>query len=1497
MTRITRLALDNAAITLLLVVALIVAGATAARSLNQQLVPDIEPPQATIVVVYPGASADEVTRSVVEPVENALEQITELEVLAISSTASESFAAVTLQAEYGTDQDDIRAEIEDRLADVDLPEGAEEPDIFLFAFNDIPAIQVSVSGAIEEGDLQQLLEDEIVPELEAIDGVSRVSIAGQRDRKIFLDLDTDAMAAEGVTVADIRNLLQANDLSFPAGTLDAGGRVTPLQVTNEITDLDALENLVLKAGDSGGPAAVGGPPGARTAPQPPGPTAPPPPTVAEAPAALVDGPFPIPAELIAQARLIGLRISDTGDLTPELVEQLDDASPELLDRAARSIIDNLPSNAARDAIAADVITALPEDLQQAYEAATGGAREATAVAPTAATTASAPAGDGVTGRRIQVVIVRAGDTTDALAARYGTTQAAIEAENELEPGDDPVVGSIARIPLPEGDDLPLTWRLAGAETPAGITPDVYRRVAAAAPEALGQLTGEQLLALPPETIGSLPAAFLARQDDAVRDALVARREGRAPATQAAGEATTDRARASIPNVVRLADVATVRLVLDDASTINRTNGQNSLGLSVLKRQSANTVTVVRAVEDKIEELKDDLPAFNALEVNTVFEQASFIEESLNGVINEGVLGGVFAILAILLFLHFSVRSTAIISISIPLSVLTALLLMRLQGLSLNLLTLSGLTIAIGRVVDDSIVVVENIYRNLQNGMRKRDAVLQGTREVAAAITAATLITVAVFLPVGFIGGLTREFFLPLALTTSYALLASLVVAVTVVPLLAHYFLSAGSLPAPRETASQRAYTRVLDWALDHRVTTLVLSGLLFILSLGLLRFVPQTFIGGFGEPSLSVTLTMPPGTDLETTDAVALLVEDVLAADERLETIETTVGGGGAFLGQFAGNDPAKASLVATFADQDLGLFESLDENDEPVAVAEDVRAALARLNDADEIERRLRERMGEEDGLRLADNLRGVLADEAIERGQARAPFEFRVSSQASAGPPGGAFDLQVIGEDEAQVREATELIVAALRDPEEWEDEGYDVIAEVEDVDDEESFFDRLFGTDDEATKGEDDEEDIEALPIINVSSNLSEPRRLLAVAVDPAAAMDRGLTTAQVAFSLRPILEGENVGSVEIVGLDGQRQKIDVDVRYPDDLITDKVSLENYLLDNPSGDPVRLGDVADVALRDGAVQVTRIDGERAAIISGEVLDDDLFGITAAAMRIIERVQDDNRALFGDADDEDEDRPVVVRTGTASAEQQEGFGDLVGALPVSALIAYLVMVLEFGSLVVPFIILFSLPFAATGALFALVVTQRALSISSLIGMLLLIGIVVTNAIVLLDFVQRLRRQGLGAREALVEGGRTRLRPILMTAVATVLALIPLSLGLTEGALIASELATVVIGGMVSSTVLTLLVVPVVYSLLGDATRPTDAPRDEGPPAPPGAPSPAPPAGPAPAPDALVTTPPRTPGEAEWSTGTPAPPNPAAGPAAESEAPRAPGEESPFWD
>ncbi|WP_104178958.1 efflux RND transporter permease subunit [Arthrobacter sp. B0490] len=772
--------------------------------------------------------------------------------------------------------------------------------------------------------------------------------------------------------------------------------------------------------------------------------------------------------------------------------------------------------------------------------------------------------------------------------------------------------------------------------------------------------------------------------------------------------------------VTIGGVADVGLADDAPTSVTRTNGVETLALAVTKVPDGDTVEISQQIVELVPDLEAELG--NAADITVVFDQAPFIESSIDDLTTEGILGLGFAVLIILVFL-LSVRSTLVTAISIPLSLLITFIGLYAAGYSLNLLTLGALTIAIGRVVDDSIVVIENIKRHLGYGEEKRKAILTAVREVAGAITASTLTTVAVFAPIGFVGGLAGELFRPFAVTTGIALLASLAVSLTIIPVLAYWFLprtpaarraarhatatpedGAGEAPAPdRPSLLQRGYLPILTGTQRHPVLTLV-SGLIVLgATAAMVPFLPTNLLGGSGQNSFSLTQTLTPGSSLATTAEAAGRTEDILADNPEVRDVQLTVGNAeGGFAARFSGG-----ASVATFT-------VTTDEEADQEALQESVRRDLDGLQDAG----------------------------------------TFSLSSQQGGFGTSSTIDVDIT----APVAEDLEVANTAVLDGM----QGLEGAGEV--------------------------------------TSNLSAAQPQVQIDVDRAAAVEAGLSEGQIAGLLGGSISPVPAGSVRF---DADDFPVLIGEGTP---VTSLDQLRTLRIPTARG-PIPLTDVASVEEVQVPLSVTSTNGERTARISITPSGDDLGSLTTAV----------NERLAGI----DLPAGATAAVGGASSQQAESFDQLFLALWAAVAIVYVIMVATFKSLVQPLILLVSIPFAATGAIALLLITRIPLGLPSLIGMLMLVGIVVTNAIVLIDLINQYRlprngTAGLPVAEAIREGARQRLRPILMTALATIFALTPMALGLTgEGGFISQPLAVVVIGGLVSSTALTLVLVPVLYRLV----------------------------------------------------------------------------------
>ena len=769
--------------------------------------------------------------------------------------------------------------------------------------------------------------------------------------------------------------------------------------------------------------------------------------------------------------------------------------------------------------------------------------------------------------------------------------------------------------------------------------------------------------------------------------------------------TTPTAPAEV-EVPTLGDVARVTLEDREATAYTRTDGVPSVGLAITKTPDGNAVEISHALADLAPEVSTSL---GGGELVTIYDGAPFIERSIEDLATEGLLGLGFAILVVLVFL-LSVRLTLVTALSIPLSLLIALIGLRALDYSLNILTLGALTIAVGRVVDDSIVVIENIKRHIARGDERRTAVVEATREVAGAITSATVATVAVFLPLGFVGGQVGELFRPFAVTVSLAMLASLLVALTIVPVLGYWFLGGAAHgrhekvsaheqteAADRPDRLQRSYLPVLRGAVAHPWITLLLAAAILGGTGWAATQLKTDFIGGSGENTLQAALRMPTGTTLTETDAQAADVETWLGQHPDVESYQVTVGSPGGIEAVFLGS----GANTATFA----------------ITVAEGV------------------------EGRGFGAEMTGAFEDDL--------PAEASFVAQAGQSMGPTSLEVRVQAQDADDLRATADEVTALVRD------------------------------------SGADD-----------VTNNLTDTVPALHVKVDRAAAADAGLTEAQLGQVVQAATAGATVGRIELDGT-----PVDVVVRQGE--VADVTELEALEVGSgAAGEPLLLGDVAGLSTVEEAVSITRIDGLRAATVTGRPASDDLGAVT--------------RDLQSRLDTLEVPDGVSVELAGVSADQLSAFRAMSLALAAAVAIVYLVMVATFNSLVQPLILLVSVPFAATGSVGLLLLTDTPLDVASMVGLLMLVGIVVTNAIVLIDLVNQYRARGLDRRDALVEGARHRLRPIVMTALATVLALAPMALAVTGGgAFISQPLAIVVIGGLLSSTLLTLILVPVLYELV----------------------------------------------------------------------------------
>ncbi|CAN5463753.1 hypothetical protein BH20ACT10_BH20ACT10_19690 [soil metagenome] len=865
---------------------------------------------------------------------------------------------------------------------------------------------------------------------------------------------------------------------------------------------------------------------------------------------------------------------------------------------------------------------------------------------------------------------------------------------------------------------------------------------------------------------------------------------------AAPEGTEPSAASSSEEPVLLGDVAEVSEVESDIAGISRSDGEPSIGLNITKEREANTVEVAEDVEGALAGIRDDL---GEERVDVIFDSAEDVEESVDGLVEKALLGGALAIFIIFLFLR-SVRATLVTAVSLPTSILAALLFSWGNDLTLNIITLAGLTIAVGRVVDDAIVVLENSYRYIQKGYEPEEAALRGTTEVASAITSSTLTTVAVFLPLGLVGGIISEFFLPLSLTVAFALLASLLVSITVIPILTSTFIkrseSGKSEPVePREDDGEYGDTRR---NLPNRPGSfgngfrLLVGGAAFLLASVACAAVAVLF--GVVEPSelLESRIIVGAAAALAAILAVGLvafLVRQSRGGDDRPSEASSGSRDGilvgiytpmlwwslrhravvailavVAFVGGLAIIPFLAVSFFPPSEERLLNAQIETTSGNSQSQTAGEIEPFEDFLLDDPGVES-YQLSVGGEDSFAPAGSVRpeneaqsfiAVASDADVQNTLDRVDDEgrdlfgegFRVEV-LSQGPPTGGLEVSITGGTEDELRGASEAVV------------------------------DELSG--------------IEGLS--NVRSDITGESPEIEVVVNPERAAEAGVSASGLSASLGTLL-----GNGSVLELDGTP----VVVGAPEGSV-DSVDAVRELPAGPGGS---VGDVADVEERIAPSAIGRSDGERAVTISASITATDTSGLSADVESAVSDLE-----LPGGTE-------AVI--GGESEEIAESFQDLILSILIALAIVYLVLVVFFRSLLVPLVILLAVPLTTTGAFGALLVTGTTLSVPALLGVLLLIGIVVANAILLVDFVINAGRSSETLDEAIIEAGRARLRPILMTALATIFALIPLALGVGGGGsvLVSSSLAIPVIGGLITSTLLTLIVVPVGYSLLREPRR-----------------------------------------------------------------------------
>jgi HAE1 family hydrophobic/amphiphilic exporter-1 len=772
---------------------------------------------------------------------------------------------------------------------------------------------------------------------------------------------------------------------------------------------------------------------------------------------------------------------------------------------------------------------------------------------------------------------------------------------------------------------------------------------------------------------------------------------------------------STGDVIRLGDIAEVELVNRELNTIARTNGRESINMSIQKQSGRNTVEVAELIHDELEKLQRDYPEIG---FQVVMDNSLYIIQAINTVAQNAIFGSILAIVILYIFLK-NFRTTTIIGISIPISLIASFILLYFNGITLNIMTLGGLAMAVGMLVDSAIVVLENIFRFRTEGMSKYDAAIKGASEVGMAITASTLTTIAVFIPIIFVEGFVGTIFKDFALTVTLSLAASLVVSLTLIPMLSSKILS-----VTENTGKKRKLEKIYNWfdnsyeklenkykvllekGIENRKKTVLVAVIVFVLSIASISVVGMEFLPATDEGMISIDIRLPLGASLDKVDALSTEVEEAIFDLPEIESMAANVGAGGFMMGSGMGGTSNSSNIS-------LMLYPLSERDRSTSEVAEDIRT-------------RVRDIPGAEISVSETSNMGMISSGTPI--------------SISIKGP-----EFDVLGTISNDFKEMIQL-VSGTRE----------------------------------------------------VSTSVSDAVPLVQVAVNKEQAAAYGLTTAQVATGVRSSSSGTTVSRFKQGG-----DEISIVIKPMEDVTESLNTFSQLQIASPTGGNIPLSQIADITIEKGPTAINRDNQERVVTVTSQIIDRDLNSIVQ-----------DIEARF-----QSYDMPegYSYTIGGENEEMIDAFTQLALALGLAIILIYMVMAAQFESLIYPFIIMFTIPLAFSGGALGLFFTGRSLGVTALIGIIILAGIVVNNGIVLIDYINVLRREGMDRKEAILKAGPVRLRPILMTTLTTILGLIPIALGIGEGAELMAPLGSVVIGGLTLSTVLTLVLVPAIYTLFDD--------------------------------------------------------------------------------
>lgn len=771
------------------------------------------------------------------------------------------------------------------------------------------------------------------------------------------------------------------------------------------------------------------------------------------------------------------------------------------------------------------------------------------------------------------------------------------------------------------------------------------------------------------------------------------------------------------NSIALSDIASIEDSFKKVNSYTFVNGKPSLSIDIMKASGANTVQVARSVNREVEDLNKTLPS--GVKIDTVVDNAEFIQQSIYNVVEHGLLGGLIAVVVLYLFLR-NIRSTLVVALVIPISIVATFTMMYFGGQSINILTMGGLVLGLGSLVDFSVVVLESIYRHRENGMGLIEAAKLGTSEVSTAVVASASAQVVVFLPIVFVEGIAGILFGPMALTVSFSHIAALVTALTLVPMLSSKLLK-NVPPQKMHMAGLKTknpinifstflyrlndvYRVILNWALGNRKKVVAITLVLLVLSIAATPLIGTEFIPATDQGKITVDVEMSPGTKIDETVKMASDLEGLVKNEiGDVENIFTTVGSGDmAFLGVTSGE---KASLQIKLKPLDQREITTQE-------AAEKLRRAVSSVP-----------------GAKITVSV-----------------------SSAAMGPSSSPVEITVRGEDLTMLQQIGDAIVNSVK--------------EVEGV--------------------------------RNVKNSLDETRPEMMMVVDREKAARYGLSASQILSSVLTSFDGQVVGRMR-TGDD----EVNIRLELARNSTANIDTLTNLTIVSSTGARVPLNSVASIQSKDAPLEINRSSQNREVSVTADVSGRDTGSVNKEIQNRLSKIS------FPEG--------YMMEFGGEAKDMAESFSSLGMALILSVVLVFMVMVAQFESLFQPFIIMFSLPPTFVGVILGLGLTGNSVSVSALLGAIMLIGIVMNNAIVLVDYVNTLRKNGYERNQAILEAGPVRLRPILMTALTTVLAILPMAFGGGEGSESQAPMAVVIAFGLTLSTLITLVLVPVVYTVFDD--------------------------------------------------------------------------------